>query len=83
MTQRAAIYVRQSQTHDETISPMLQRQKATELAHSHGWTVLEAVYEDIDISGRKMDNRPGLKALRAAYERGEFGLCQGTWTALR
>lgn len=65
---RAAIYVRQSQTHDETISPVLQRQKAELFAGEQGWTVVPGVYEDIDISGRKMDNRPGLQRLRKDYD---------------
>lgn len=70
---RAALYIRQSQTSDDTISPELQEQHCRELAVREGYVVVD-VYKDIDISGRKMDNRPGLLALRAAYDRGEFDI---------
>lgn len=69
--QKAGIYVRQSQTHEATVSPQLQEKYAREFAQAQGWEVVE-VFSDIDISGRKMDNRPGLKKLRAGYDAGQF-----------
>lgn len=74
MTTRAAIYIRQSQTHEDTISPQLQKEAATKFALSQGWQVAEGDYSDIDISGRKMDNRPGLRRLRADYDLGKFDI---------
>lgn len=71
MTKTAALYIRQSQTHDDTISPELQEKNVRRFIEAQGWTAGK-VYSDIDISGRKMDNRPGLLALVEAYEAKEF-----------
>ncbi|MHA7275727.1 recombinase family protein [Arthrobacter sp. Hz1] len=71
---RAAIYIRQSQTSDGTISPALQEQHVREfIARQDGWTITE-VYSDIDISGRKTSNRPGLLALVADYNKKKFDI---------
>ena len=43
------------------------------LAQQQGYVVTR-VFSDIDISGRKMDNRPGLLDLKTAYDRGEFDI---------
>lgn len=68
---RAALYIRQSQTSDDTISPELQEQHCRELAKREGYVVV-GVYSDIDISGRKMGNRPELLRLRTDYDAGKF-----------
>ncbi|MBP2216788.1 recombinase family protein [Arthrobacter sp. CAN_C5] len=71
---RAAIYIRQSQTSDGTISPALQEQHVREfIARQDGWTVTK-VYSDIDISGRKTTNRPELLALVADYNKKKFDI---------
>lgn len=71
---RAAAYVRQSQTHEETISPAIQREQIKAYCKSKGWELTEGVYEDVDISGRAMNNRPGLLKLRKDYEAGAFDI---------
>jgi site-specific DNA recombinase len=68
---RAALYLRQSQHHDGSISEELQETTARAMCEREGWEVV-GVYKDIDISGTSTTNRPGLRALRAAYDRGEF-----------
>jgi site-specific DNA recombinase len=71
MTKTAALYIRQSQTHDDTISPELQEKNVRRFIEAQGW-IAGNTYSDIDISGRKMDNRPGLLALVEAYAAKEF-----------
>lgn len=74
MTQRrAALYLRQSQYTDGSISEELQETTARAMCEREGWTVV-GVYKDIDLSGRSTEKRTGLRALRAAFERGEFDL---------
>lgn len=71
MTKRAAIYVRQSQTHDDTISPALQEAHCKEVCEREGFEVID-IYRDIDISGRSTTNRPALLKLVADHKAGKF-----------
>lgn len=71
MNKRAAIYIRQSQTHENTISPELQEQHCREVCQREGFAVSK-VYSDIDISGRSTTNRPGLLAMVKDYKTGKF-----------
>lgn len=68
---QVGLYLRQSKWHDASISMDLQEEQCRRLAERQGWTVA-GVYRDDDTSGRATGNRPGLRDLRAAYERGEF-----------
>jgi hypothetical protein len=72
ISKRAAIYIRQCQTSDGTISPALQEQHVREFISRQKDRTPTKVYADIDISGRKTANRPGLLALVADYKTGEF-----------
>lgn len=67
----AGIYLRQSQTHDQSISIEMQEKLCRDLCAREGLEVTQ-VWSDVDISGTSTLNRPGLRAFRAAYERGEF-----------
>lgn len=49
----------------------LQLELVQAMARREGWTVTN-VYRDDDTSGRRTANRPGLKALRSAYDSGKF-----------
>lgn len=69
----AALYLRQSRYLDGSISMEMQEETARALAAREGLHVT-GVYRDDDTSGRSTDNRPGLRDLRAAYDRGEFDL---------
>lgn len=70
---RAAIYIRQSRTHEDSVSPALQESNCRKLAAQHGWEVV-AVYRDIDISGGSTDGRDGLQGLREARKAGLFDI---------
>lgn len=73
-TKRAALYIRQSQTHDGTISPELQEKNVRAfIASQDEWTPM-AVYSDIDISGLKEENRPGFLKLKSDYAAGKFDI---------
>jgi site-specific DNA recombinase len=70
--QRSSIYIRQSQTHDGTISPELQEKNIRRfIKGQEKWTVTD-VYSDIDISGLKEENRPSFLKLKADYASGKF-----------
>lgn len=71
MTQTAALYIRQSQTSDGTISPELQEKNVRSFIASQGWEAGE-VYSDIDISGLNEANRPAFLKLKRDYEAGKF-----------
>lgn len=73
MSRRVAVYIRQSQYHDQSISEELQRSTCEAYAQREGWTVV-GVHKDIDLSGRSTEKREGLKALRASFDAGEFDL---------
>ena len=72
-TRRAALYLRQSQYHDGSISEELQETTTRALCEREGWEVV-GVYKDIDLSGTSTTKRTGLKALRSSYDRGEFDI---------
>lgn len=72
MSIRAAVYIRQSQTSEGTISPALQREHVERFIKEQGWTQVPEVFEDIDISGRSEANRPGFLRLKKAYAEGAF-----------
>lgn len=74
MTKTAAVYIRQSQTHEGTISPELQRKNVESFIVAQGWSIYPEVYEDIDISGLKTENRPDFLRLRSDYEAGKFDI---------
>lgn len=72
--QRAAIYIRQSQTHEGTISPELQEKNVRRFIESQEeWTATD-VYADIDVSGLKEANRPGFLKLKQDYASGKFDI---------
>lgn len=75
-TMRAAIYIRQSKTSENTISPELQESNCRKLADREGWTVIEPVFKDIGISGsaEALSKRSGLAALRKAHADGKFDI---------
>ena len=68
---QVGVYLRQSKYHDASVSMDLQEEQCRRLAEREGWTVA-GLWRDDDTSGRATGNRPGLRDLRAAYERGEF-----------
>lgn len=70
---KAAVYIRQSQTSDGSISPELQEKNCRALAKREGWTVT-GVYSDIDITGGSTEKREGYKRLIAHYKSGAFDL---------
>lgn len=73
MTKTAALYIRQSQTHDDTISPELQEKNVRKFIESQGWTAGE-VYSDIDISGLTEAKRPGFLKLKKDYAAKKFDI---------
>lgn len=73
MTKTAAIYIRQSQTSDGTISPELQEKNVRRFIQAQGWEAGE-VYSDIDISGLTETKRPGFLKLKKDYEAGKFDI---------
>jgi site-specific DNA recombinase len=64
MTKKAAIYIRQSQSHEGTISPELQEKNVRRFIESQERWIPTEVYSDIDISGLKEENRPVCLTLR-------------------
>lgn len=73
MTTRAALYIRQSQTHDGTISPELQEKNVRAFIAAQGWEAGE-VYADIDISGLTEAKRPGFLKLKKDYAAKRFDI---------
>lgn len=73
MTRRAWLYIRQSQTHEGTISPETQEKHVREWCSSRGLEVV-GISRDIDISGLSTANRPGLLEMVAAHKAGKFDL---------
>lgn len=73
MTKKAALYIRQSQTSDGTISPELQEKNVRAFIASKGWEAGE-VYSDIDISGLTEAKRPGFLKLKKDYAAGKFDI---------
>ena len=71
VTQTAALYIRQSQTSDGTISPELQEKNVRAFIASQGWEAGE-VYSDIDISGLTEAKRPAFLKLKEDYIAGKF-----------
>lgn len=71
MTKRAAIYIRQSQTSDGTISPELQEKHVRSFIAAQGWEAGE-MYSDIDISGLTEAKRPAFLKMKADYVAGKF-----------
>jgi site-specific DNA recombinase len=69
---RAAIYIRQSQTSERTISPALQEEHVRRFIKEQGWEVVGEPYSDIDISGMKEENRPAFLRLKKDYADGVF-----------
>ncbi|MFE5839138.1 recombinase family protein [Arthrobacter sp. NPDC056493] len=73
MSKRAAIYIRQSQTSDGTISPELQEKNVRSFIAMQGWEAGE-VYSDIDISGLTEAKRPAFLKLKKDYAAGKFDI---------
>lgn len=73
MTKRAALYIRQSQTSDDTISPELQEKNVRAFIAAQGWEAGE-VYSDIDISGLTEAKRPRFLKLKEDYTGGKFDI---------
>ncbi|AOY71040.1 putative recombinase [Arthrobacter sp. ZXY-2] len=74
MTKRAAIYIRQSQTSDDTISPELQEKNVRRFIEQQGWTVVGDPYSDIDISGLTEAKRPDFLKLKKDFAAGKFDI---------
>ncbi|MET3351387.1 UNVERIFIED_ORG: DNA invertase Pin-like site-specific DNA recombinase [Arthrobacter sp. UYEF1] len=70
---RAAIYVRQSQTEDGSISSELQEGNCRKLAERYGWDVTK-VYDDLDITGGSTRRRDAYKELRTDFKTGKFDI---------
>lgn len=68
---RVAAYVRVSKERDGMISPDIQRQQIADYAKRLGAPVM-ATYEDLDISGRKFEQRPDLQRLLADVRAGAW-----------
>lgn len=67
-TKRAAVYLRLSRDHANSVSVDNQRRECERFAKAKGWEVVE-VYEDIDVSGRKGTRRPGFDRMLADLHR--------------
>ena len=69
----ALIYTRVSRLDDDErarkISPTMQREKATALRELDGLTI--EAFEDLDISGKATENRPGYLAMMSRLESGD------------
>lgn len=74
MGTRAAVYIRQSQTSEGTISPKLQREHVEAFIKAQGWEQTAEIYEDIDYSGRDEANRPAFLRLKDDYAAGKFDI---------
>ncbi|QRI74709.1 MULTISPECIES: recombinase family protein [Rhodococcus] len=71
MTQRVAVYLRQSQDRDGTeYGIQRQREDVLRLVQGRGWTVA-AEYVDNDTSATSRKPRPGFEAMMEAVDRGE------------
>lgn len=70
---RAAIYIRQSKTYEDSISPELQEANCRKLAKREGWTITD-VYSDIGISGKSTVKREGLRKLRRDRKARQFDI---------
>jgi DNA invertase Pin-like site-specific DNA recombinase len=68
---RVAIYARQSQTRDDTLSASIEAQvdACRDVAEQHGWTVVE-VYTDTNTPADAVDKRKALAELLVAAEAG-------------
>lgn len=71
MDNTCGIYVRQSKTHDGSVSQELQEKNCRDYAARQGWTVV-VCEADIDRSGTTTARRPGLAKIRKAYRDGKF-----------
>lgn len=73
MTKKAALYIRQSQTSEGTISPELQEKNVRAFIAAQGWEAGE-VYSDIDISGLTEAKRPAFLKMKKDYAAGKFDI---------
>jgi len=72
-SQRAVAYVRVSKTHDESISPELQRHEIEQYAKRRGLDIVEYL-EDLDESGRQFTKRKVSRIIE--------GVKNGQWDAV-
>lgn len=70
---RAAIYVRQSQTEQGSISAELQEANCRKLADRYDWDVTK-VYDDLDITGGSTRKRDAYKELWTDFKAGKFDI---------
>lgn len=70
---RAAVYVRQSQTEQGSISAELQEANCRKLAERYGWDITK-VYDDLDITGGSTKKRDAYKELWADFKAGKFDI---------
>jgi site-specific DNA recombinase len=56
-----------SRERTEMISPEIQRDEITRYAEQHGWKIVQW-FEDLDISGRKFEQRPALQTMLTALD---------------
>jgi site-specific DNA recombinase len=74
MVTRAAVYIRQSQTSEGTISPALQREHVEGFIRKQGWEQSPEIYADSDISGKEEANRGAFLRLKADYAARKFDI---------